>query len=87
MDRLVDHFRKQITGTTEQPKEHEPVNVDKVAKSIFSVIKGVEFTEEELKGIKRALKELMKENKDKVFVDIKITIKKGAESEPEDEQD
>lgn len=87
MDRLVEHFRKQITGEKEPPKEHEPVNVDKVAKSIFSVIKGVEFTEEELKGVKRALRELMKENKDKVFVDIKITIKKGAESEPEDEQD
>ena len=87
VDRLCERVRKMITGEKEeQPKERESVNIEKVAKSLFNTIKDLNFTDEELKGVKRALRELMKENKDKVFVDIKITPKKVLESDPDDEQ-
>ena len=89
VDRLCEKARKIITGEKEQPpKEHEPVNTEKVAKAIFNLFKDIQFTEDELKGVKRALKELLKvkENKDKIFVDINISMKKVLESDPDDEQ-
>lgn len=87
VDRLVEKSRRVIAGEPEQqPKEHEPVNSEKVAKAIFNLFKDVQFTEDELKEVKRALKEILKvkENKDRVFVDIKISIKKELEQDPED---
>lgn len=87
VDRLVEKSRRVIAGEPEQqPKEHEPVNTEKVAKAIFNLFKDVQFTEDELKEVKRALKEILKvkENKDRVFVDIKISIKKELEQDPED---
>ena len=87
IDRLVEKSRRAIAGEPEQqPKEHEPVNTEKVAKAIFNLFKDIQFTEDEIKEVKRALKEILKvkENKDRVFVDIKISVKKELEQDPED---
>lgn len=87
IDRLVEKSRRAIAGEPEQqPKEHEPVNTEKVAKAIFNLFKDIQFTEDEIKEVKRALKEILKvkENKDRVFVDVKISIKKELEQGPED---
>lgn len=87
VDRLVEKSRRVIAGEPEQqPKEHEPVNTEKVAKAIFNLFKDIQFTEDEIKEVKRALKEILKvkENKDRVFVDIKISVKKELEQDPDD---
>lgn len=87
IDRLVEKSRRIIAGEPQpQPKEHKPINPEKAAKAIFDFFKDVQFTENELNEVKRALKKILKikENKDRIFVDINISIKKELEQDPED---
>lgn len=89
VDKLVAKVRQGMTNEDIQlPQEHDPVNTEKVAKSIFNLFKDVQLSEDELKEVKRALKEILKvqKNKDRIFVDINISIKKKSDDDSEEIQ-